>query len=124
MDESCDKCPGMTSIMSDFKSKFLTKKIESSEEMGRSTWYFLHGIAKYYSENASEAEQESALALINAIVVLYPCKKCAMHFKETILCFPPMLKTKKDFILWLCKCHNIVNARLYKSEFNCNDLII
>ena len=82
------------------------------EELGRSTWYLLHAIAKY---NAPTAAKSRAFAsLIDALKILYPCDVCRVHMIETLEEEPMTLSA------WsVCKFHNVVNARLGKPEYPC-----
>jgi FAD-linked sulfhydryl oxidase len=57
--------------------------------------------------------------LIYGFSHIYACKDCAKDFRGTIDQKPPMLDSRKDFALWLCDQHNIVNAKLGKPVFNC-----
>jgi hypothetical protein len=54
------------------------------DELGRSTWNFLHTMAAYYPDKPSQEEELAAKNLIEALALLYPCKHCAGEFQVTI----------------------------------------
>ncbi len=51
----------------------------------------------------------------------YPCDECAKHFREMLALYPIDEHTVNNQVLsvWLCKLHNVVNARLKKPQFSC-----
>ena len=51
---------------------------------------------------------------------MYPCGECAKHFKQVVAANPPQVKNKKEFSLWMCRVHNVVNRSLGKPSFNCD----
>lgn len=80
---------------------------------------------------------------------LYPCGECAEEFQALLRDYPPQVSpwrhdrllsgrlmsvfkrrltiiqktsSRKSASLWLCSVHNMVNARLGKAEFDCNNL--
>ncbi|KAJ5070751.1 fad-linked sulfhydryl oxidase alr [Anaeramoeba ignava] len=95
----------------------------SKEELGHSTWNFLHTVAAFYPENPSEKDKEYAYALINSIAHLYPCVYCSNHLKNYIENNPLDLRSSKTFSLWLCRLHNSVNKFLKKPLFNCSKVL-
>ena len=44
---------------------------------------------------------------------------CALDFREKIAEVPPRLESRKEFALWMCEQHNLVNEKLGKKKFNC-----
>jgi mitochondrial FAD-linked sulfhydryl oxidase len=90
------------------------------EELGRSTWIFLHTLAAQYPETPSRQNQKDVNNLFDILTRLYPCGHCAKHFKQVIKHSPPRASNRKEFQHWLCSIHNIVNRRLGKEVFDCN----
>lgn len=56
----------------------------TSEQLGNSTWIFLHTMAQYYPDIPTENEKQSMINLINSLSIFYPCKHCAEHLKKYI----------------------------------------
>ena len=57
--------------------------------------------------------------LIESFSWLYPCSVCATDFRDKIREHPPELGSRKEFALWMCMQHNLVNEKLMKPKFNC-----
>lgn len=51
------------------------------EELGRSTWTFLHTMAAYYPEQASKKQSEEMTQFIKTFSRFYPCEDCAEHMQ-------------------------------------------
>ncbi|KAG8906835.1 hypothetical protein FRB99_006010 [Tulasnella sp. 403] len=92
------------------------------EQLGRSTWTFLHTTAAYYPEKPTPAQQSDMLALLRALPTLYPCSWCASHLKDNLREFPPdkAVAGRGPLSKWLCDRHNDVNRRLGKDIFDCS----
>lgn len=106
-----------------------------SEDLGRSTWAFLHSTVAYYPDSPSLTQKSSLLSLFKSLPHLYPCSHCAENLKEEF----EIEKTKrggyerKDLTLenavisgrfariWLCGIHNEINERLGKGKFDCSE---
>eukprot|EP00878_Enallax_costatus_P017384 GHUV01018258.1.p1 GENE.GHUV01018258.1~~GHUV01018258.1.p1 ORF type:complete len:161 (+),score=65.21 GHUV01018258.1:507-989(+) len=54
------------------------------EELGRSTWVFLHTLAAQFPEHPSRQQQKDARQLIDSLTRIYPCGDCAQHFQELV----------------------------------------
>lgn len=91
----------------------------TKEELGRSTWTFLHTLAAQFPLKPTKQEQRDAKELMAIISRLYPCKTCSEHFKEVLKTHPPKTNSGAELSKWMCKVHNIVNKRLGKPEFPC-----
>lgn len=89
------------------------------EQLGRSTWTFLHAVAAYYPDLPTAEEQSAADGLIQTLARLYPCKHCRAAFVGDIAEHPPTLSSRRDFVVWLCGAHNRVNDALGKPRFAC-----
>lgn len=90
------------------------------EQLGRSTWTFLHSAAAYYPERPTPNQRANMLSLIRALPVLYPCWTCADDFGEDIKINPPNVSGRDALSRWLCERHNQVNEKLGKEKFDCD----
>jgi FAD-linked sulfhydryl oxidase len=91
----------------------------TKEELGRSTWTFLHTLAAQFPIRPTKQQQRDVKELMAIISRLYPCKTCAEHFKEILKTNPPKAKSGLDLVQWMCQVHNLVNKSLGKSQFPC-----
>ncbi|KAJ2780989.1 Flavin-linked sulfhydryl oxidase of the mitochondrial IMS [Coemansia javaensis] len=91
-----------------------------SQTLGRATWTFLHTMAAYYPERASEKQQDTMRALLSSFSQFYPCGRCASHLREEMARDPPQVATRSALSLWLCQTHNKVNEMLGKDIFDCS----
>ena len=94
----------------------------NAAQIGNGTWTLLHMISMTYPEHPTASQQNHALALLNSLSDLYPCKICAGHMTEYLKATPPDVTSGTAFKLWLCEFHNSVNQRLGKTLFNCEKL--
>ena len=98
------------------------------EELGHSTWTFLHSAAAYYPDAPTSVQRHSMRALLDALPHVYPCSVCAEDLRrvyatslaneaqrERAVQDGPSLRT------WLCELHNSVNERLGKPIWDCSD---
>jgi FAD-linked sulfhydryl oxidase len=90
------------------------------EELGRSTWTFLHTTAAYYPDNPTAEQQAQMLALIEALGNFYPCSYCATDFRRKMRRHPPDVTSRQGLSRWLCQRHNEVNEKLGKEVFDCD----
>jgi len=90
-----------------------------SEQLGRSTWTFLHTVAAYYPVNPTPQHRRSMLSLLQSLPVLYPCNYCADHLGVEMQKNPPDVSGRAQLSNWLCDVHNEVNERLGKDKFDC-----
>lgn len=63
--------------------------------------------------------QQSFISFLYHFSKLYPCGDCAREFRKILADHPPIVTDRDSLIQWLCKVHNIVNARLEKEIFPC-----
>ncbi|KAK8816434.1 hypothetical protein WA556_001379, partial [Blastocystis sp. ATCC 50177/Nand II] len=90
------------------------------ELLGRHSWTLLHSIAAYYPDNPSEEDKKYAREFLESFAHLYPCKTCRAHLQKSMQKYPPKVDSRKDFMLYLCTLHNIVNRTLLKPVYPCN----
>lgn len=67
---------------------------------------------------------------MNSFAHLYPCKVCAAHLQKSLNKYPPKLtfsiqlissvNSRKEFMVYICTLHNIVNRTLLKPVYPCN----
>lgn len=89
------------------------------EQLGRSTWTFLHTTAAYYPEKPTPNQRANMLNLVHSLPTLYPCSHCASHLGEVMKAHPPDVSGRVGLSRWFCERHNEVNERLGKDQFNC-----
>lgn len=98
------------------------------EELGRSTWTFLHSAAAYYPDEPLPEQRDAMLAVLTALPHVYPCSVCAAELKDEYAREQGQASTKETAVAsgdslrrWLCGLHNGVNARLDKPLWDCSD---
>ncbi|KOB71460.1 Sulfhydryl oxidase [Operophtera brumata] len=52
------------------------------QELGNSTWGFLHTMASYFPDKPSKSQSEDMSRFFNIFAQFYPCEPCALDFKE------------------------------------------
>ncbi|XP_069503409.1 FAD-linked sulfhydryl oxidase ALR [Ambystoma mexicanum] len=90
------------------------------EELGRSTWSFLHTMAAYYPDKPNHQQQTDMKNFFNLFSKFYPCDECAEDLRERLTTTEPDTSTRNDLSQWLCFLHNDVNKKLGKAEFDCS----
>mmetsp|Transcript_14765 Transcript_14765/g.44610 ORF Transcript_14765/g.44610 Transcript_14765/m.44610 type:complete len:178 (+) Transcript_14765:270-803(+) len=104
---------------SDGDAIYPDRVVMSKEELGRSTWTFLHSLAAQWPERPSKQQKKDAHSLVDVLTRIYPCAACAQHFGELVKRSPPKVDSQADFELWMCDAHNQVNTSIGKPVFNC-----
>ena len=91
------------------------------EQLGRSTWTFLHALTAAYPERPSLTQQSETKTFISLFGKMYPCWSCADDFRSWMKDGnEPRVSNRDDFGRWMCEAHNAVNEKLGKSSFDCN----
>ncbi|XP_049874680.1 FAD-linked sulfhydryl oxidase ALR [Pectinophora gossypiella] len=90
------------------------------EDLGKSTWGFLHSMAGYYPDKPTKSQAEDMSKFFQIFAQFYPCEPCALDFQEDIKKNPPKTKTQAELANWLCERHNTVNIKLGKPVFDCS----
>ena len=54
------------------------------EELGRSSWTFLHTMAAYYPEQPSKKQSEEMKRFMTLFSHFYPCQDCAEHMRTRL----------------------------------------
>ncbi|EMD91041.1 hypothetical protein COCC4DRAFT_167401 [Bipolaris maydis ATCC 48331] len=91
-------------------------------ELGRAAWKVLHTTFARFPEKPTEEEKEALRSYVHLFQRLYPCGECAEHFGQVLAKYPPQVSSRTAAAMWGCYVHNIVNKRLKKPEFNCEDI--
>ncbi|KAG9287943.1 hypothetical protein G9A89_017538 [Geosiphon pyriformis] len=90
-----------------------------SEQLGRSTWTFLHTMAAYYPDLPSTTQKQTMTTFLRTFSNVYPCWYCAEHLRSEMQRSPPNVENRHALSRWLCNIHNEVNLRLGKKVFDC-----
>jgi hypothetical protein len=88
-------------------------------QLGRASWELLHRAAAAFDPAPSPARQADAARFFALAAEMYPCRECGGHFKQLLQKSPVDARDNKRLSIWLCKAHNVVNARLGKPVFPC-----
>ena len=94
------------------------------EQLGRSTWTFLHTLSASYPPAASRTQQSEMKQFLTLFSKLYPCWHCAEDFQQWIGTKgnEPKLGGRQGLMRWMCEAHNEVNAKLGKGKFDCGEV--
>ncbi|KAF1949358.1 hypothetical protein CC80DRAFT_273501 [Byssothecium circinans] len=91
-------------------------------ELGRAAWKVLHTTFARFPEKPTPDEKEALRSYVHLFQRLYPCGDCAEHFGKILAKYPPQVSSRSAAAMWGCMVHNMVNKRLKKPEFNCENI--
>lgn len=57
------------------------------DELGRNTWSFLHTMAAYYPEKASQDDEIKMKNFINGFAKFFPCEECSTDFQQELVIY-------------------------------------
>ncbi|XP_011499136.1 PREDICTED: FAD-linked sulfhydryl oxidase ALR [Ceratosolen solmsi marchali] len=89
------------------------------DELGLSTWNFLHTMAAYYPSTPTVEQKNDMKLFFHLLAKFYPCTSCAKDLMEQLKTSSPETDSQYKLSQWLCRMHNEVNKKLGKPEFNC-----
>lgn len=52
------------------------------EELGKSTWGFLHSMASYFPDKPTKLQSENMSRFFNIFAQFYPCEPCSLDFLD------------------------------------------
>lgn len=91
-------------------------------ELGRAAWKLMHTTFARFPEKPTDEEKEALRQYVHLFQRLYPCGECAEHFGQVLKKYPPQVSSQKAAAQWGCFVHNVVNKRLQKPEFDCDEI--
>uniref|UniRef100_A0A8C8S7W1 Sulfhydryl oxidase n=1 Tax=Pelusios castaneus TaxID=367368 RepID=A0A8C8S7W1_9SAUR len=94
----------------------------STEELGRSTWAFLHTMAAYYPDQPSYTQQHEMTQFLHLLGKFYPCVNCAKNLRNRLRTKKPDTRSRKKLSKWMCLLHNDVNTMLGKPQYDCSQM--
>jgi FAD-linked sulfhydryl oxidase len=122
-EEDCESCPDSKDFVAKMQKAALSEEVPRAptpEQVGRSTWTFLHTFASTYPDKPDDSTQQHAFALLRALGSVYPCRTCRDDWSEELNKNPPQVQSRTELERWMCDQHNGVNSKLGKPLFDCS----
>ncbi|CVL00950.1 related to Erv1p and rat ALR protein [Fusarium mangiferae] len=91
-------------------------------ELGHATWKFLHTMMARFPDKPTKDDRMALETFMHLFARLYPCGQCAAHFQKLLAQYPPQTSSRNAAAGWLCFAHNIVNERVHKPLFDCENI--
>ncbi|CAG7562863.1 unnamed protein product [Fusarium equiseti] len=91
-------------------------------ELGHATWKFLHTMMARFPDKPTKEDRIALETFMHLFARLYPCGQCAAHFRKLLAQYPPQTSSRNAAAGWLCFAHNIVNERVHKPLFDCENI--
>lgn len=91
-------------------------------ELGHATWKFLHTMMARFPDKPTKEDRMALETFMHLFARLYPCGQCAAHFRKLLAQYPPQTSSRNAAAGWLCFAHNIVNERVHKPLFDCENI--
>ncbi|KAG4078205.1 hypothetical protein HA402_002257 [Bradysia odoriphaga] len=89
------------------------------DDLGRSTWGFLHTMAANYPDVPNKEDVSNVSSFFSIFAKVYPCDICAKDFQKELANEPIEATSQQSLSQWLCRMHNKVNSKLGKPLFDC-----
>lgn len=104
----------------DYPSRQRTDCPLDKDELGRSTWGFLHTLAASFPEKPTPSQQSDLKSFMHLFSKFYPCWYCAKDLQEELKTNEPDAESRAKLAQWMCRIHNGVNKKLGKPLFDCS----
>lgn len=95
----------------------------TKEKAGFFVWTVMHLYSAYVPELPTPQEQEEIKTLVTLLGKYFPCKDCSNHFQRMISENPIEVESREAFMQYLCRIHNLVNKRIGKEIFPCENIV-
>ena len=89
----------------------------SREQLGRQSWMLLHMMSGQMPDVIDADLRDKINIFLNLFGQFYPCKLCGSHFLMNTHNFQFKGSTKKEFMVYMCDLHNVVNRMLKKDVY-------
>ena len=85
-------------------------------------WMTLHSVASLYPDAPIESERQLMIRWLDLFRDTITCPSCQGHFAELLESYraqyPNMLYSRRDFMLFTLRAHNVVNRRINKPVYS------
>jgi len=73
--------------------------------------------------NHDKKKKQAMTQFIDSFSKLFPCPECRTDFQDEIVKSPPDVSNRLGLSRWMCQQHNVVNAKLGKTQFDCSRIL-